>query len=55
MFSFIARFKYDSLPKEVIKKTFGVATKDVAFSPQVSTIRKDVGVKWGEEKKIKER
>jgi len=48
-----ARFKYDSLPKEVIKKTFGVSTRNVDFSPQQSTIRLDVGVRWGQDRKIK--
>jgi hypothetical protein len=41
------------LPKEVLKKTFGISTQNVAYSPQVSTIRRDVGVRWGQDKKLK--
>ena len=47
------RMKYDSLPKEVMKKVFGVETKDVGFRMPKSSFRYDVGKPFGGDEKCK--
>ena len=36
------RFKYDSLPKEVVKKTFGASTREVDFLNRESSFKAKV-------------
>eukprot|EP00937_MAST-01D_sp_MAST-1D-sp2_P002677 g2677.t1 len=47
------RMKHDSLPKEVMKKVWGVETKDVGFRMPKSSFRYDVGVPFGGDEKCK--
>jgi hypothetical protein len=41
------RFKYDSLPKETIKKNFGTETRHLGFVPQGSTLSKSCNTMFG--------
>ena len=47
------RMKYDSLPKEVMKKVWGKETKDVGFRMPKSSFRYDLGKPFGGDEKCK--
>jgi hypothetical protein len=41
------RFKYDSLPKEIVEKNFGTETRHLGFIPQGSTLSKGCSTLFG--------